>query len=265
MEQIKEYSYRVSFSFFDQILKSEKHFKNQMVFERIETKIKEIKQQEKDNYFIMDLRDSWEDKYKVLVKKVGESDIEIIQIDKSNSYYNLWGYSGCTFDSDKQKALLNEICHGNKYCYYNSFGREEPEEIKRLLQPSKRHIVEHTVLSVDDILEHSDDDNISAFHRFINNCCDCSNYDRRKYISEVSEESIRKLYIHDCYHRLKNAVKENTLLFEENGYEVHSVYTPYDIIVEYNDNNGKNTCNCKRLLNAYVIKDNKQNYAYYIK
>lgn len=253
MEQIKEYSYRVSFSFFDHILKSEKHFKNQMVFENIDTKIKEIKQQEKDNYFIMDLRDSWEDKYKVLVKKVGESDIEILQIDKSNSYYNLWGYSGCTFDSDKQKALLNEICHGNKYCYYNSFGREEPEEIKRLLQPSKKYIVEHTVLSVDDILEHSDDENISAFHRFIN-----EPYNR---VEDISEESIKNLYINNCYYGLQQAVKENTLLFEENGYEVHSVDTPYDIPVKH----GENICECRHLLPAYVVKDNKQNYAYYIK
>lgn len=253
MEQIKEYSYRVSFSFFDQILKSEKHFKNQMVFERIETKIKEIKQQEKDNYFIMDLRDSWEDKYKVLVKKVRESDIEIIQIDKSNSYYNLWGYSGCTFDSDKQKALLNEICHGNKYCYYNSFGREEPEEITRLLQPSKKYIVEHTVISVYDILNHTDDDNISAFHRFIN-----EPYNR---VEDISEKSIKNLYINNCYYELQQAVKENTLLFEENGYEVHSVDTPYDISVKH----GENICECRHLLNAYVVKDNKQNYAYYIK
>ncbi len=75
-----------------------------------------------------------DDRYKVLVKRVGKNDIEIIQIDKSNNSGRLWGYGGCTFDSDKQKALLNEICHGNKYCYYDSLNREEPEEIKRLLQ-----------------------------------------------------------------------------------------------------------------------------------
>lgn len=37
--ELKEYSYKVEFSFFDQILKSEKHFKDQMVFEKLDTKI----------------------------------------------------------------------------------------------------------------------------------------------------------------------------------------------------------------------------------
>ena len=223
--ELKEYSYRVEFSFFDQILKSEKHFKNQMVFESIETKINEIEQDDKDNYFIMNLRDSWEDKYKILVKKVGESDIAIIQIDKSNNSGSLWGYSGCTFDSDKQKALLNEICHGNKYCYYDSLSREETEEIKRLLQPKKKYIIENTVLSVDDILNHSDDDNVLAFHRFINNP-----FNRA---TDISEESVRSLYINKCYEKLQKAVNENTLLYEEKGYEVHDVSIPYDILINY--------------------------------
>lgn len=257
MKEIKEYSYRVEFSFFDQILKSEKHFKNQMVFKSINKKIKEDKYS--GDYFIINLRDL-DDRYKVLVKRVGESDIEIIQIDKSRVTTELWGYSGCTFDSDKQKALLYKICHG-KYCYYDSLNREEPEEIKRLLQPNKRYIVEHTILSVDDILKHSNDENISSFHRFIN-----SLYNRAE---DISEESVRSLYINDCYYKLQQALNENTLLFKENGYEAHNVAIPYDILIKYDilkDNKyyETTTCNCRQLLNAYVVKE-KQNYAYYIK
>lgn len=258
--ELKEYSYRVEFSFFDQILKSEKHFKNQMVFESINKKIKED-EYNKDDYFIINLREL-DDRYKVLIKRFGESDIAIIQIDKSNNSGSLWGYSGCTFDSDKQKALLNEICHGNKYCYYDSFDREEPEEIKRLLQPKKKYIIENTVLSVDDILNHSDDDNVLAFHRFINNP-----FNRA---TDISEESVRNLYIHECYNKLQQTVNENTLLFLENGYEVHDVSIPYDILIKYdilrdNKHCETATCNCRQLLNAYVVKYNKQNYAYYIK
>lgn len=258
--ELKEYSYKVEFSFFDQILKSEKNFKNQMVFDSINKKIKED-EYNKDDYFIINLREL-DDRYKVLVKRVGENDIEIIQIDKSNNSGRLWGYGGCTFDSDKQKALLNEICHGNKYCYYDSLSREEPEEIQRLLQPSKRYIVEHTILSIDDILKHSDDDNVLAFHRFINNP-----FNRA---TDISEESVRNLYIHDCYNKLQNTVNENTLLFEENGYAVYDVAVPYDILIKYDvlkENKYYETasCTCRRLLNAYVVKDNKQNYSYYIK
>lgn len=257
---LKEYFYGVEFSFFDQILKSEKHFKNQMVFDSINKKIKED-EYNKDDYFIINLREL-DDRYKVLIKRVRESDIAIIQIDKSNNSGSLWGYSGCTFDSDKQKALLNEICHGNKYCYYDSFDREEPEEIKRLLQPSKRYIVEHTVLSIDDILNHSDDKNVSSFHKFIN-----SPYNRAQ---DISEESVRSLYINKCYEKLQKAVNENTLLYEENGYEVYDVSIPYDILIKYdilrdNKHYETATCNCRQLLNAYVVKDDKQNIAYYIK
>lgn len=258
--ELKEYSYRVEFSFFDKILKSEKHFKNQMVFESINKKIKED-EYNKDDYFIINLREL-DDRYKVLIKRFGESDIAIIQIDKSNNSGSLWGYSGCTFDSDKQKALLNEICHGNKYCYYDSLSREEPEEITRLLQPSKKYIVEHTILSIDDILNHSDDENVSLFHKFIN-----SPYNRAQ---EISEESVRSLYINKCYEKLQKAVNENTLLYEEKGYEVHDVSIPYDILIKYdilrdNKHCETATCNCRQLLNAYVVKDDKQNIAYYIK
>lgn len=262
MKEIKEYSYRVEFSFFDQILKSEKHFKNQMVFESINEKIKENQNMYNDgHHFIINLRDL-DDRYKVLIKRIGESDIEIIQIDKSNNYGNLWGYRVCTFDSDKQKALLNEICHGNKYCYYDSLNREEPEEIKRLLQSKKKYIIENTVLSVDDILNHTDEENIKSFHRFIN-----EPYNR---VNKISEESVSNIYIHDCYNKLQQAVNEKTLLFKENGYEVHDVAITYDILIKYdvlkdNKHYEITTCNCRQLLNAYVVKDNMQNYAYYIK
>ena len=54
-----------------------------------------------------------------------------------------------------------------------------------------------------------------------------------------------------------------------NGYEAHNVAIPYDILIKYDilkDNKyyETTTCNCRQLLNAYVVKE-KQNYAYYIK
>lgn len=249
--ELKEYSYKVEFSFFDQILKSEKHFKDQMVFEKLDTKIDKCN---KDSYFIINLRDL-DDRYKVLVKKVGESDINIIQIDKSNNSGNLWGYSGCTFDSDKQKALLNEICHG-RYSYYDPLSREEPEEIKRLLQPKKKYIVERTILSVDDIINRSDRENEAVLHEFIN-----------QFLIVKSMVNMTYITVQETYQQKAiEAINENSLLLSEESYDVHNVSISYEFL-EYDIlTKNKHDCHdCIRLLDVYVVKDRRNDkYYFYI-